>query len=261
MKKLYSFLAISAAFSMNAQNLVQNPSFDAGLASWAAGATTSYYAPSLNATDGNNGTNSAQYIDATATTGFYQNVNAVAGTQYAISFWYKSTNTVNTADIQNARIWSYWLDSTDGLITDTPTAAALRGPNNLYLADVPVWTQYTATVTAPVGTAKLQFAVRTYTGGTTSFDGFSMQDASVLGVSEIGSLQNHVKMNTLIDNNLTILLPMKSTVNIFSVEGKLVSSNRIISGESIDTSAFAKGFYIVTVDNGIEKFSTKIMKK
>ena len=71
-----------------------------------------------------------------------------------------------------------------------------------------------------------------------------------------------VKMNTLVSDNLTLIeLPSKSTVNIYSVDGKLVSSNRVNSGESINVSKLQKGNYIVTVEDGTNKVSRKIVKK
>ena len=61
-------------------------------------------------------------------------------------------------------------------------------------------------------------------------------------------------MNTLVSDNLTLIeLPSKSTVNIYSVDGKLVSSNRVNSGESINVSKLQKGNYIVTVEDGTNK--------
>jgi hypothetical protein len=51
-------------------------------------------------------------------------------------------------------------------------------------------------------------------------------------------------------------------VNIYSVDGKLVSSNRVNSGESINVSNLQKGNYVVTVqDNFNNKVSRKIVKK
>lgn len=85
-------------------------------------------------------------------------------------------------------------------------------------------------------------------------------DNANLAVTDVTSFDKQIKMNTIVGNALTVILPEKSTVNIYSVEGKLMSSNRVSSGESINTSSLTKGMYIVTVDNGSAKISRKVMK-
>lgn len=86
--------------------------------------------------------------------------------------------------------------------------------------------------------------------------------ALILLVSLGRTYDKKVKMNTLVSDNLTLIeLPSKSTVNIYSVDGKLVSSNRVNSGESINVSKLQKGNYIVTVEDGTNKVSRKIVKK
>ncbi|HPZ26159.1 MAG TPA: T9SS type A sorting domain-containing protein, partial [Kaistella sp.] len=67
-------------------------------------------------------------------------------------------------------------------------------------------------------------------------------------------------MNTIVGNELRVMLPERATVNIYSAEGRLVSSNRVSNGEAINTSSMAKGTYLVTVDNGSAKVSRKVIK-
>ena len=86
--------------------------------------------------------------------------------------------------------------------------------------------------------------------------------SSTMGTIDVKEFDKKVKMNTLVSDNLTLIeLPSKSTVNIYSVDGKLVSSNRVNSGESINVSKLQKGNYIVTVEDGTNKVSRKIVKK
>ena len=86
--------------------------------------------------------------------------------------------------------------------------------------------------------------------------------SSSMGTIDVKEFDKKVKMNTLVSDNLTLIeLPSKSTVNIYSVDGKLVSSNRVNSGESINVSKLQKGNYIVTVEDGTNKISRKIVKK
>ena len=85
--------------------------------------------------------------------------------------------------------------------------------------------------------------------------------SSTMGTIDIKEFDKKVKMNTLVAETLTLELPSKSTVNIYSIDGKLVSSNRVNSGESINVSKLQKGNYIVTVEDGTNKVSRKIVKK
>jgi hypothetical protein len=87
-------------------------------------------------------------------------------------------------------------------------------------------------------------------------------DKSTMSTIDIKDFDKKVKMNTLVADALTLELPSKSTVNIYSIDGKLVSSNRINSGESINVSNLQKGNYIVTVQDSFNnKVSRKIVKK
>lgn len=83
---------------------------------------------------------------------------------------------------------------------------------------------------------------------------------SVLAVSNVSVFDQAVKMNTVVTNELIISVPGKATVNIFSADGRLVSSSRVDTKNTISTSSLAKGNYIVTVDNGTSKASRKIIK-
>ena len=85
-------------------------------------------------------------------------------------------------------------------------------------------------------------------------------DKATMAVSDVNGFDSQVKMNTKIGNALTVILPGKATVNMYTADGKLVTSNRVNSGESINTSNLTKGIYIVTVDNGSAKVSRKVIK-
>lgn len=85
--------------------------------------------------------------------------------------------------------------------------------------------------------------------------------SSTMGTIDIKDFDKKVKMNTLVAETLTLELPSKSTVNIYSIDGKLVSSNRVNSGEAINVSKLQKGNYIVTVEDGANKISRKIVKQ
>lgn len=166
---LLSFLMVIGA---NAQtNLISNPSFEDGLTGWSLGPTTSYTLPTLVSTGGaQDGSNYVQYASATATTGFYQEVSVTGGKSYTISFYYKASG-----DNSDARIWSAFKDASGTYVyLDATTANDPLRNNNGYLTTATEWTKQEITFTAPATAVILQVAVRAYTGGTASFDNFSL---------------------------------------------------------------------------------------
>ncbi len=267
MKKKYSLLlALLGSLFVTGQNLVQNPSFENGLNNWVGGYVSSYTLPALITTDAHSGTNSVAYVNSPETlNGFMQVIPVTPGVTYRVSFWYKSYNTVDTTDTSNVRIYSRYLTATGGIVYQNNNVLSLlndplRGPNGGYLTDSQTWVPYSVDVVAPANVANLQFAIRMYQNGTAYFDDFLLQDVTTLAVTETKFLSKSVKMNTSVQNELKLFLPERCTVNIYSMEGKLMTSERVNNGGTIDTSFFARGMYIVEVNNGTEKFTQKIVK-
>lgn len=259
MKKVFTLLSfVALGISANAQNLLTNPGFEGGLAPWAAGTTASYSAPAISNADAHSGTNSAGYTSVTATTGFYQNVPVVTGKTYVITFWYKATG-----DGTDGRIWSVYKNASGAAVYTTPNADTDQfRTNNLFLPPASSWSQYTVEMPAGPGVTNLDVAFRAYNNCTLFLvDDVSVQDKSTMSTIDIKDFDKKVKMNTLVAETLTLELPSKSTVNIYSIDGKLVSSNRVNSGESINVSKLQKGNYIVTVEDGANKISRKIVKQ
>lgn len=268
MKKIFTLLSVvSLSFLANAQtNLVSNPGFENGTTGWTAGTTASYTLPTIATDTPKSGANYAKYTSLTATNGFYQEITVSPNVEYTVGFWYKATG-----DNSDARIWSVFKDSAGTVVYykgDSGTTATgsqldpLRGPYNGYLPVATEWAQHTLTFTAPANAVTFQLALRGYNGGTVSFDDIALVQGPSLGAIDVKDFDKKVKMNTLVSDNLTLIeLPYKSTVNIYSVDGKLVSSNRVNSGESINVSKLQKGNYIVTVEDGTNKVSRKIVKK
>ena len=258
MKKIFTILGVSAAFFMNAQELLTNPGFESGLAPWAAGPIDTYTAPTISTTDAHSGTQSAGYSGVTAITGFFQSVPVTAGNTYVISFWYKSAG-----DNTDTRLWSVYKTATNGTVVYTTANASTDAfrTNNGYFPNAAAWTKYTAEMPAGTGATVLEVAVRAYPNATVAqFDDFSVVDKSTLAVSDVSAFEKQVKMNTVIGNELRLILPGKATVNIYSADGRLVSSDRVDNGQAINTSSMVKGNYIVVVDNGSAKVSRKVIK-
>ena len=257
MKKIFTLLSfVTLGTAANAQNLVVNGDFENGLTPWAAGTGTGYTAPTIAPTGGKQGPAYATYAPATATTGFYQNVPVTAGKTYVIEFWYKTTGA------SAARLWSVYKNSEGTAVYTTKDATTdLFRTSNKYLPIAAAWTKYTAKMPAEATATSLDVAFRAYGGQTTSYDDILAYEEGTMATIDPKTFDKKVKMNTLVAETLTLELPSKSTVNIYSVDGKLVSSNRVNSGESINVSKLQKGNYIVTVEDGTNKVSRKIVKK
>jgi hypothetical protein len=243
MKKLYFLFTLALTFSVSAQNLVVNPTFDNGLTGWSAGPSTSYALPTVVTADGSDGTNSANYV-ATATTGFYQDVPVTAGSTITISFWYKADG-----DGTDARIWSNYKDSAGTFIYQDATTAndPLRN-NNGYLATATTWTQVTLNVTVPTDAVTLVFAVRAYNGGTASFDQFSVTSgtASTKNFDTIAGLSLYP--NPVSGNVLNISSTANSAMNVavFDILGKQVINTKV-NNNTVNIFNLNAGVYIVKV--------------
>jgi len=242
MKKIYTFLLLTvASLFSNAQNLVVNPSFDDGLNNWSAGPTTTYALPTLVASDGSDSANSVQYV-ATATTGFYQEISITGGSTLVISFWYKASG-----DGTDARIWSYYKDSADAIVYQdaTTTNDPLRN-NNSYLASAATWTQQTITVTSPSNATKLVLAVRTYNGGTASFDQFSVTQNLSTNKNAISGLSvypNPVKNGVFYINSDA---NAERVVAIYDLLGKQILTTTT-SQSAINVASLNAGVYMVKI--------------
>ncbi len=106
----------------------------------------------------------------------------------------------------------------------------------------------------------LDVAFRAYGGQTSFFDDIMAYEKGSMAVSDVAGFDKAVQFNTIVKDQITFKLPVKSTVNIYSADGKLVSSNRVENGGSVNTQSLVKGAYIVTVDNGANKISRKVIK-
>ncbi len=257
MKKLFTTLTVFAALTLSAQNLLNNGSFESNFDGWAAGPTASYTAPEVVSGGSQDGDKHVAYNSPSATTGFFQNVPVTAGQDYEINFWYKSSG-----DDEDSRIWSIYRDTDGAAVYTTDDASTDEFRTlNLYLPTVGEWTYHTATMPAGTGAVSLDVAFRAYTGSNVTFDNIKAGVAGSMSVSDVNNFVNGVKMNTVVTNKLTLQLTERATVNIYTMDGKLVSSNRVDNGGSIDTSAMAKGVYVVKVTNGTATTTQKIVKK
>ncbi len=256
MKKLYSLLAIAAiGFSANAQNLIANGGFE----NWTDGAPDGWYKTGITFVQSSTQKKSGNYSAGIVTpTSGNKNVNPVPDITidvtktYVFSGWYLD----NTPD-GRFKYWNQFRNSGD------------TGGNNMqaadYSTDSPEWVFFSAEAQPNAGATVARPGLRVYpevgSGGTIYVDDVMFYEKGTLAVSDVNVLEKSVKMNTIVENDLTIYTPEKVTVNVYSIDGKLVSSNRVSDGDRINLAGASKGNYIVTVDNGSAKISKKIIKK
>ncbi|KIA87907.1 T9SS type A sorting domain-containing protein [Kaistella jeonii] len=260
MKKIFTILGVSAVALMSAQNLIPNPGFE----SWTAGAPDGYFVTGITVVQGTGANahsgNFAIGITApTAATG-NKSVNPTpditidVSKTYVFSGWYLD-NTPNA----KFKYWNQFRNTAD--LGSNPLQAAD------FSVDSPAWTFFTAEAMPTAGATVARPGFRVYSesatnnGGVVYVDDVLFQDKATMAVTDVKSYDSEVKMNTVVGNELLVTLPGRATVNIISADGKLISSNRINSGDKINTSSLTKGIYIVTVDNGSAKVSRKVMKK
>ena len=256
MKKIFTILGVTGIALMGAQNLVNNPGFE----SWDNGKPTGWFIPTgavmVQSTTAHSGSYSAG-LPSPATSNRTMNpdgdIAVTVGNTYVFSGWYLDNS--NTARF---RFWNQFRTATGDLGSN-------GGQGADYSTDSPEWKFFTAEAVAPAGAVVARPGLRVYPennagDGVILFDDISFVDKASMAVTDVTGFDKQIKMNTNLGNALTVILPARATVNIYTAEGKLVSSNRINSGESINTSSLTKGMYIVTVDNGSAKVSRKVMK-
>ena len=259
MKKIFTILSVIVlGVTANAQtNLIPN----AGFENWTAGVPDGWYASGITFTQSTNPVKSGTYAagvtspaSGNKTTNPSPDISVTQGVTYVFSGWYLD----NTANAK-FKYWNQFRAATG----DTGSNALQASSDSV---DSPSWQFFTAeatpNATATVARPGLRVYPETGSGGIIYFDDIMFYDKSTMGTIDIKDFDKKVKMNTLVSDALTLELPSKSTVNIYSVDGKLVSSNRVNSGESINVSNLQKGNYIVTVqDNFNNKISRKIIKQ
>ena len=260
MKKIFTILGIVALGTFaNAQvNLIPN----AGFENWTSGTPDGWYSTGITYTQSTSSHSGTYAAGVTSPASSNKTINPspditiTQGVTYVFSGWYLDNDTTSR--------FKYW--------NQFRTATADTGANALqaasYSTDSPSWQFFTAeaqpNATATVARPGLRVYPEASTtgGGIIYFDDIMFYDKSTMGTIDVHTFDKKVKMNTLVSDVLTLQLPSRSTVNIYSVEGKLVSSNRVDNGGSINVSNLAKGNYIVTVqDNFNNKISRKIVKQ
>jgi hypothetical protein len=259
MKKFYSLLAFVVILtSLSAQtNLISN----AGFETWTAGVPDSWSTNgstvTQNTTIYHGGTSSLAFTSPTTsnkTINQKTDIPVNQGVTYVFSGWYLDNST--TAKF---KYWNQFRNTKD---TGTNTLQAAD-----YSTDSASWQFFKVegvpNADATVARAGLRVFPETNTtaaGGVIYFDDIMFYDKSTLSVRNREDFDSQIKMATVISDVLKIQMPSRATVNIYSVDGKLYSSNRVNSNEAINTQSLSAGVYLVTIQNDYAKTSRKIIK-
>ena len=264
MKKLYTLLAfVAISATTNAQNnLIINGDFEA----WTEGLPNSWFTTGSTVAQSTSvfygGTSSISLTAPASSNKTISPTTDIPVTQavtYVFSGWYLDNDA--NAKFKN---WNQFR-------TAAGTGGSDTGANALQAAtfstDSPSWQFFTAegmpTATGTVARPGLRVYPEspTATGGVIYFDDIMFYDKSTLGVVDVKEFDNQVKMKTVVSNELKIEMPSRATVNIYSLDGKLFSSNRVNSNEAINIQSLASGVYVVTIQNDFAKTSRKFIKK
>ncbi len=263
MKKIYTLLLLTIAFTADAQiNLITNGDFE----TWTAGVPDGWFTTGSTVTQSttifHGGSSSIGFTSPATSNKTISPTTDTPITQaktYVFSGWYLDNDT--NAKFKN---WNQFRTAAGTGGTDTG-ANALQAA--AFSTDSPEWVFFTAegvpNATATVARPGLRVYPEspTATGGIIYLDDIMFYDKSTLGVVDVKEFDNQVKMKTIVSNELKIQMPSRATVNIYSLDGKLFSSNRVNSNESINTQFLATGVYLVTIQNDFAKTSRKIIKK
>lgn len=260
MKKIFTILSVVALTAVNAQNLVTNPGFEEWSGSPAT--PTGWWSGGITYTQSTDVVKSGTYaagVTAPNKSG-HKTINpspdiAIDGTKtYVFSGWYLD-------NVPNARFkyWNQWRNSGG----DT-------GSNGLqasdYSVDSPEWKYFEVKGVPNAGATTARPGLRVYPeggsgGGIIYFDDIAFGVEGTMSVADAKTLENTVKFNTVVDDVLRVQTSERVTLNVYSAEGKLVSSNRVSNNDTVNMQGLVKGVYIVVVDNGGAKFSKKVVKK
>lgn len=261
MKKIFTILGIAAAsFALAQGNLLPNPGFE----SWDSTSTPAKptgwsFISATGVTQEtsvvHSGTSSVKNVaPATGNTSVNVDVPATPNTTYTLGYW-----VLDNDPNARSRHWVQARTATTNITWTSPFQPST------YTTDDPAWVFVTATATTPAATELLRFDFRTYSqgaaGGAVYLDDVQLVVGNVLSVMDVNTFDKQIIINTLVEEDITFRLPMRSTVNIYTMAGKLVSSNRVSDGQVLNAQHLEKGYYLVTVDNGTSKISRKILKK
>lgn len=258
MKKTFTILGLFVAAGLMAQNnLVPNHSFE----NWTDGRPDDWFvSASVNVEQSTTAHDGTYSIGVPSRDGGNNQISPLddipvtQGVTYVFSGWYLD----NTPDAR----FRYWAQ----FRTDSGDTGANPMQSSTYSEDSPEWKFFSAEAQPNEGATLIRAGLRVYNeganfGGLVYLDDIKVYDKSTMGVADVNSFDKQVMMNTVVTDVLTLKLPARATVNVYTMDGRFVSSNRVDNGGSINMQSLAKGVYVVTVSDGVNTVNRKIVKK
>jgi len=266
MKKLYTFLAVTAftAIAANAQsaNLVENGGFEiwtsdtqpANFAPLATPSINNFFTKEATIKHGGNfsakhqSQSGAQYVEASTL------IPVVAGDEYTISYWYLDNDTS-----AKSRIWSGWMQQSGTTYTQlADNSDILRFDDQAgtsYSTNSPEWVNKVIKLKAPASATHFRYQVRTYRESTTAqggyvyYDDFSLVDNNATaGVKQDEITNLKLFPNPLTGNVLNIVTNsgVEKSVAVFDVLGKQVINAKTVNG-TVNAANLTAGVYVVKI--------------
>jgi hypothetical protein len=256
MKRVVFFvLLINVSLLLFSQNLVKNPGFETWEKTTKPDGWTTAQSCLKDSVNINSGSYSCRQDGGTKYLG--QTFSIVAGKQYRLSFFYKTSI---TASGNGCRIWCYWKDSEGNNLTDASTDDIMR-PSK-YLKNETMQ-QFTADITAPLNSSSFYLEVRTYANSVAWFDDFIYEENVTTAAQEEKLPEVEIYPDPVNDYLIISNIYNLKHIDIHNLAGTILWSSGL-SGDGIVTipvSSLISGIYVIRILTFDKLIVKKFIKK
>ena len=256
MKRVVFFvLLINMSLLSFSQNLISNPGFETWEKPNKPAGWTTAQSCLKDSVSIRSGTYSCRHDGGTKYLG--QTLTIIPGTQYRLTFFYKTTI---TGSGNGCRIWCYWKDSVGNNLTDVTTDNILR-PSKYLKSET--WQQLSVDFASPAGSEFFYLEIRTYANSTAWLDDFDFEE----NVSTYSPEEKDSDIN-IYPNPAHDFLTINSVtglkhIYIQSLTGIIMRSSDL-SGELntvIPVQGLADGLYVIKILTSDILITKKFIKK
>ncbi len=240
------------------QNLVVNPGFE----SWEKITKPSGWVHAENCLKDSSEVISGLYScrhtgGATTTSDLGQTIPISSGSEYSLSFFYK-TDITSTGN--GVRIWCYWKNADGSSITDPVTDAVLRPSKYLKSS---TWEQFSLNIVAPSEAVAFYLEVRTYPNCAAYWDDFVFAETITTGVTERTDLLPVIYPNPAISILSITNTQAMHHIDIMSISGINIWSADL-NGENtytVPVDRLPVGIYIIRIQTSSKTITRTFIKK
>lgn len=252
---VFFVLLINVSLLSFSQNLISNPGFETWEKPNKPAGWTTAQSCLIDSVSIRSGTYSCRHDGGTKYLG--QTLTVVPGTQYRLTFFYK---TAITGSGNGCRIWCYWKDSGGNNLTDPSSDDILR-PSKYLKSNT--WHQFIVDITSPSGAVNFYLEIRTYANSTAWLDDFIFEE----NISTYSPKKMDSEI-TIYPNPANDYLTISSVtglkhINIQSLTGTIIWSSDF-SGELksvIPIRGLADGLYVIKILTSDILITKKFIKK